>query len=72
MEYYSSIKENKKNAIFSNMDGPKDCHMRWNRSDKMVGWHHLLDGQEFEQALGVMMDREAWHDVVHGVTKSQT
>ena len=21
--------------------------------DKMVGWHHQLDGQEFEQALGV-------------------
>ena len=20
--------------------------------DKMVGWHHRLDGQEFEQALG--------------------
>ena len=21
--------------------------------DKMVGWHYCLDGQEFEQALGV-------------------
>ena len=21
--------------------------------DKMVGWHHGLDGDEFEQALGV-------------------
>ena len=21
--------------------------------DEMVGWHHLLDGPEFEQALGV-------------------
>ena len=21
--------------------------------DEMVGWHHLLDGLEFEQALGV-------------------
>ena len=21
--------------------------------DKMVGWHHLLDGHEFEQAPGV-------------------
>ena len=21
--------------------------------DEMVGWHHLLDGHEFEQALGV-------------------
>ena len=21
--------------------------------DKMIGWHHQLDGHEFEQALGV-------------------
>ena len=21
--------------------------------DEMVGWHHLLNGHEFEQALGV-------------------
>ena len=21
--------------------------------DEMVGWHHRLDGQEFEQALGI-------------------
>ena len=41
--------------------------------DKVVGWHHRLDGHEFEQALGVLVkDREAWHTAVHGVTKSQT
>ena len=38
--------------------------------DKMVGWHHWLDGHEFEQAL--VMDKEAWHAAVCGVTKSQT
>ena len=38
--------------------------------DEMVGWHHWLDGHEFEQALGVVMDREAWHAAVHGVAKS--
>ena len=37
----------------------------------MVGWHHRLDGHEFEQGLGVVMDREVWHATVHGVTKSQ-
>ena len=39
----------------------------------MVGWHHQLSGQEFEQAPG---DGEgqgslAWA-AVHGVSKSQT
>ena len=40
--------------------------------DEMVGWHYQLNGHEFEQAPGVVMDREAWHAAVHGVTKSQT
>ena len=46
--------------------------------DKMVGWYHLLDGHEFEQALGdgegreLVMDRETWHAVVHGVAKNWT
>ena len=40
--------------------------------DKKVGWHHQLDGHEFEQAPGVGDGREACHTTVHGVTKSQT
>ena len=32
----------------------------------MVGWHHRLDGHEFEQGLELVMDREAWHAAVHG------
>ena len=40
--------------------------------DELVGWHHQLDGHEFEQAPGVGMDREAWRAAVHGVANSQT
>ena len=37
----------------------------------MVRWHHRFNGHEFEQALGVMKDREAWSAAVQGVAKSQ-
>ena len=37
----------------------------------MVGWHHRLNGHEFEQTPGMVKDREAWRATVHGVTKSQ-
>ena len=40
--------------------------------DEMVGWHHRLNGHEFEQAQELVMGREAWHAAVHGVAKSQT
>ena len=28
--------------------------------DKLVGWHHRLNGHKFEQTLGDSEDREAW------------
>ena len=40
--------------------------------DEMVGWHHWLDGHEFEQTLETMKDREPGHAAVHGVAKSPT
>ena len=40
--------------------------------DEVFGWHHQLNGHEFEQAPELVMDREAWRAVVHGVTKSRT
>ena len=38
----------------------------------MVGWHHCLNGHEFEQTLGVGDGQGAWCAAVHEFTKSRT
>ena len=40
--------------------------------DEMVGWHHRLNGHEFEQVPGVGDGEGSLAAVVHGVTKSRT
>ena len=40
--------------------------------DEMVGWHHRLNGHEFEQVPGDVKDKEDWHAAVPGVTESWT
>ena len=43
IEYYSAIKKEWNNAICSNMDGPRDDHTKWSKSDKdkYIIWYHL-------------------------------
>ena len=40
--------------------------------DEMVGWHHWLNGHGLCGLRELVMDREAWHAEVHGVSKSRT
>jgi len=37
--------------------------------DETVGWHHQINGHEFEQAPGVGDVGEAWCAAVHGVPR---
>ena len=34
------------------MQGKIEGRRRWTAEDKVVGWHHQLNGHEFEQASG--------------------
>ena len=42
---------------------------RGTAEEQMVGWHHWLDGNEFEQAPELMMEREAWPAITCGGRK---
>ena len=48
--------------ISKDPDAGKDWGQKekWMTEDKMVGWHHRLNGHEFEQALG---DGEGWRSL---------
>ena len=36
----------------------------------MIGWHHRLNRQEFDNLWETVKDREAWGATVHGITES--
>jgi len=40
--------------------------------DEMAGWHHRLNGHEFELTPGIGDGQEAWRAANHGVAKSWT
>ena len=64
----------KKQLLGKDPDAGKDRRQEKNGTteDEMVGWHHWLNGHEFEQAPEFAMDREAWHAAVRRVAKSKT
>ena len=60
--------------IWKDPDAGKDWRQKEKgmTEDEMIGWHHQLSGMSLGRLRKLMMDREAWHALVRGVTKSLT
>ena len=58
--------------ICKDPDAGKDWRREKGKTeDEMVGWHHWLNGHEFQQAPRVGDGQGCWGTAVHGVAKSQ-
>ena len=53
--------------MLGNIEGGR----RKGQQNRMVRWHHQLNGCEFEQIMEDSEDVEAWNAAVHGVTNDQ-
>ena len=54
--------------IFACVSPPVE-EKKWVTEDEMAGWHHQLNGHEFEQ-IPCSKDKKAWRATVHGIAKS--
>ena len=58
-----------KSLILGKIEGRR---RRRRQENEMIGWHHWVNGHEFEQTLEMVKDRETWRAAVLWVTKNQT
>ena len=60
--------------IWKDPDAGKDWGQeeKGTTEDEMVGWHHSLNGHEFEQTRGGSEGQGSWCAAVHGVAESDT
>ena len=54
LQYFGHSSDVKSQLIRKDYDAGKDWRQekKWTTEDEIVGWHHRLNGHEFEQSLG--------------------
>ena len=62
VEYYSAVKKEQSNAICSNMDGTRDSHPEWNKSERKANtiWYHLYLESNTQHKGTFSKKRKSW------------
>ena len=73
LQYFGHLTQ-RADSLEKNPDAGRDWGQeeKGTTEDEMAGWHHRLNGMGLGGLQELVMDREAWRAVVHGVAKSRT
>ena len=69
-QYFGHLMQRSSSLEKTLMLGKTEGGRRRGQQDETVGWHHRLNGQEFEQAPGVGDAQGSLACMVHGVAES--
>ena len=72
LQYFGYLMQRADSLEKTLMLGKTEGRRRRGKQDEMVGWHHRLNGHEFEQTQGDSEGQGSLGCAVHGVIKSLT
>ena len=72
LQYFGHLMQRTDSLKKTLMLGKIEGGRRRRKQDEMVGWHHRLNGHEFEQTQGDSEGQGSLGCAVHGVTNSGT
>ena len=70
LHYFGHLMQRADSSEKTLMLGKIEGRRRRGWQDEMVGWHHWLNGHEFEQLWEMAKDRETWSAAVHEAAKN--